>query len=122
MKIKNLACIASILVASLSGSEAANTLTAWTFDNVAIGASASPAPSTGLGTASALGMGNSYNHTNSISNPYVQSLSGSSSGGPNSWQILGKGAAPFGGNGWSTNASVGTQGASSAAALLAITK
>ena len=111
MKIKNIACIASLLLVSLSGVKAATTLTAWTFDNVAIGASGSPSPSTGLGTASALGMGNSYNNTNSISNPDVQSLAGSSSGGPNGWRIRGSGAAPFGGNGWSTNAPIGTQGA-----------
>jgi heme-binding protein Shr len=111
MKIKNIACIASLLLVSLSVVKAATTLTAWNFDNVAIGASGSPSPSTGLGTASALGLGNSYNNTNSISNPDVQSLAGSSSGGANSWRIRGSGAAPFGGNGWSTNAPLGTQGA-----------
>jgi hypothetical protein len=110
MKIKNFACIASLLLASLSGVKAATTITAWNFDNVAVGASGSPAPSTGLGTASALGFGNNYNNTNSISSPDVQSLAGSSSGGPNSWRVRGKGSAPFGGNGWSTNAPIGTQG------------
>ena len=110
MKIKNVLIAASLLMASMSGATAATTLTAWTFDNLPIAANGSPAPSTGLGSASALGMGNSYNNTNSISNPDIQSLSGSSSGGPNSWRIRGKGAAPFGGNGWSTNAPIGTQG------------
>jgi hypothetical protein len=111
MKIKNLACIASILVAALTGAEAASTLTAWNFDNLAVGANGSPSPSTGLGTASALGLGNAYNNTNSISNPDIQSLAGSSSGGANCWRIRGQGSAPFGGNGWSTNAPIGTQGA-----------
>ncbi len=111
MKITNLACVASLILASLSGAKAATTLTAWTFDNVAIGASASPLPSTGLGTAGALGMANAYNNTNSISNPDVQSLAGSSTGNPNSWRVRGSGSAPFGGNGWSTNAPIGTQGA-----------
>lgn len=91
--------------------QAATTLTAWNFDNVAIGASGSPAPSTGLGAASALGLGNAYNNTNSISNPDVQSLAGSSSGGAKSWRVRASGSVPFGGNGWSTNAPIGTQGA-----------
>lgn len=100
MKIKNLACIASILVASLTGAKAATTLTAWNFDNVAIGASSSPAPSTGFGTASAVGLGAS-------SNPDVQSLPGSSTNGANSWRVRGTG----GNIGWSTNAAIGSQGA-----------
>jgi hypothetical protein len=112
MKIKNIVCIASVLLASLSGAKAANILTAWTFDNVAIAINASPSPSTGLGTASALGMNNSYNNTNSISNPDVQSLAGSSSGGANSWRIRGYSTVTGShGNGWSTNAPIGAQGA-----------
>ncbi len=101
MKIKNIACIASILVASLTGAKAATTLTAWNFDNVAIGANSSPSPSTGFGTASAVGLGGS-------SNPDVQSLAGSSTGGPNSWRVRGTGG---GGIGWFTNAAIGSQGA-----------
>ena len=99
MKIKNIVCIASVLLASLSGAKAANTLTAWTFDNLAIAANSSPSPSTGFGTASALGLTNSS----------VQSLAGSSSGGANSWLV---------GNGWSTNAAIGTQGAQFAASTV----
>src|SRR5882724_1908291 len=104
MKIKNIACIVSILLASLSGIKAATTLTAWNFDNVAIGASSSPSPSTGFGTASAAGLGSS--------NPDVQSLAGSSTGGANSWRVRGTGG---GGTGWSTNAAIGAQGAQFAA-------
>ena len=105
-------CIATVLLASLSGVKAATTLTAWTFDNAAVGINSSPQPSTGLGTASALGMNNSYNNTNSISNPDIQSLAGSSSGGANSWRIRGFSTiAGSRGNGWSTNAPIGTQGA-----------
>ncbi len=85
--------------------QAQTTLTAWTFDNLPIGINASPSPSTGLGAASALGMSNSYNNTNSVSNPDVQSLAGSSSGGPNCWRIRGYSTiAGSRGNGWSTNA------------------
>jgi hypothetical protein len=112
MKISNIANIASVLLASLVGASAATTLTAWNFDNAAVGLSASPSPSTGLGVATAVGMGNSYNSTNSVSNPDVQSLSGSSTGGANSWRIRGYSTqANQGGNGWSTNAPIGTQGA-----------
>src|SRR6516162_555785 len=111
MKISNIANIASVLLASLVGASAATTLTAWNFDNAAVGLSASPSPSTGLGVATAVGMGNSYNSTNSVSNPDVQSLSGSSTGGANSWRIRGYSTqANQGGNGWSTNAPIGTQG------------
>jgi hypothetical protein len=104
--------IAALLGASLTAAQAQTTLTAWTFDNVAIGINGNPAPSTGLGTAAAVGMSNSYNNTNSVSNPDVQSLAGSSSGGPNSWRIRGYSTiAGSHGNGWSTNAPIGTQGA-----------
>jgi hypothetical protein len=112
MKTRNLLCFSAALLTSLSGVQAATTLTAWTFDNTAIGVNSSPAPSTGLGTASALGMNNSYNNTNSLSNPDIQSLPGSSSGGANSWRIRGfSNNSGLRGNGWSTNAPIGTQGA-----------
>ena len=92
--------------------QAQSTLTAWTFDNLPIGINSSPTPSTGLGTASALGMNNTYNNTNSLSNPDVQSLAGSSSGGPNCWRIRGfSSIVGSRGNGWSTSAPIGTQGA-----------
>jgi hypothetical protein len=112
MKTRKLLCLATVLLTSLSGVEAATTLTAWTFDNLAIGLNSSPAPLSGLGVASALGMNNSYNNTNSISNPDVQSLPGSSSVGANSWRIRGFSTnTGLRGNGWSTNAPIGTQGA-----------
>jgi hypothetical protein len=118
MKNRNLLCIAAVLLTSLSGVKAA-TLTAWTFDNAAVGINSSPQPSTGLGTASALGMNNSYNNTNSISNPDIQSLAGSSSGGANGWRIRGfSTVAGSRGNGWSTNAPIGTQGAQFAGSTL----
>ncbi len=93
MKTRNIACIASILLASLPAVKAANTLTAWNFDNLAISVNGSPAPSTGLGTASAVG----------ISDSYIQGIVGSSSGNTNSWDS--------GSTGWSTGAAIGTQGA-----------
>jgi len=88
--------------------QAANILTGWTFDNLAIGTNSSPAPSTGFGTAGAVGLGSS-------SNPDVQSLSGSSSGGANSWRVRGTGV---GGIGWSTNTAIGSQGTQFAASTV----
>ena len=112
MKIKSILAIAASAVFSLAAAQAQITLTAWTFDNSAVGFNSNPSPSTGLGTASALGMGNSFNNTNSVSRPDIQSLAGSSGGGPNSWRIRGFSTlAGQGGNGWSTNAPIGTQGA-----------
>ena len=99
MKIKNLACIASLLLASMTGAKAATTLAAWNFDNLSTGANSSPQASSGSGTASVLGLNNSI----------VQSLAGSSSGGPNGW---------FLGNGWSTNSAIGSQGAQFAASTV----
>jgi hypothetical protein len=109
MKLKNI--IVGIAAMLCITAHAQTTLSAWTFDNLPIGINSNPSPSTGQGVASALGMGNTYNNTNSISNPDIQSLAGSSSGGPNSWRIRGYSSANgYHGNGWSTNAPIGTQG------------
>ena len=108
MKLKNLACIASILVASLSGANAATILTTWNFDNVAVGASASPATSAGFGSASAVGFGGS-------SSPTVLSQAGSSTGGANAWSVGNTGGASVG---WNTSAAIGTQGAKFAVSTL----
>ena len=88
MKLKTMVCLTALLAGSLPGAQAASTLTAWNFDNVSVGASSSPAPSTGFGTASVL----------NLTAPSIQSLSGSSTGAANSWRL---------GNGWSTTADLG---------------
>ncbi|HXI73243.1 MAG TPA: DUF1533 domain-containing protein [Verrucomicrobiae bacterium] len=108
MKLKNLTCIASILALSLSGAKAASTLATWNFDNVAIGASASPAPAAGFGSAAVLGFGGS-------SSPAVVAQSGSSTGGANAWSVGNTGGATVG---WNTSASVGSQGAKFAVSTL----
>src|SRR3984957_6635618 len=110
MKIKHIACIALVSLTSLSGLKAQTTLAAWDFDQLAEGPNGSPSPTTGIGVASALGMANSFNSTNSTSNPDIENLPGSSAGGTNAWQIQGPGAAPTGGDGWSTTALPGSQG------------
>ncbi len=112
MKYRLMAPVVALFLASAAATHAQTTLTAWTFDNLAVGANANPQPSTGLGAAIALGMSNNYQKTNSVSTPDVQSLAGGSSGGANSWRIRGfSSVAGSGGNGWSTNAPIGTQGA-----------
>jgi len=102
MILKNFASMAAVLLASLSGLEAASTsITAWNFDNIVAGTSVSPAASAGFGTATALGFGAS-------SAPTVLSQSGSSAGGPNAWSVGGTGGSSVG---WNTSAAIGTQGA-----------
>lgn len=96
--------------------KAQTTIVDWDFDSLPIASNASPAPSSGANassaSASALGMSNSYNSTNSVSNPDIESEPGASTGSSSqSWRIRGKGTAPNGGNGWSTQAPIGTQGA-----------
>ena len=88
--------MAALLLALLPAAKATTTLTAWTFDNLAIGANSSPSPSSGVGSAGAVGLGAS---------PSVVSLPGGSTGGPNSWQL----------SGWTTNAAIGSQGVQFAA-------
>src|SRR5271167_2442591 len=109
MKISKFACIASILSASLFGARAASTLTTWSFDNIAPGVSASPAPSTGFGSASVLGFGGSSSPS------VVVAPAGNSSGGANAWSVGNTGGA---GVGWSTGAAIGSQGAQFAVSTL----
>src|SRR5882724_1768294 len=108
MKLKSLACIASMLALSMSGTKAASTLATWSFDNLAVGASASPAPAAGFGSAAVLGFGGS-------SSPTVVAQSGSSTGAGNAWSVGNTGGATVG---WSTSAAVGSQGAKFAASTL----
>jgi hypothetical protein len=114
IKSKKIVSMAALIAASLSAAHA-QTITAWTFDNDGVQAQPynSPAPSTGVGTASVLGMLNSYNGTNSVPGADIASAAGSSGGGPDAWRIRGYtgNAQPNAGNGWSTQAPIGTQGA-----------
>lgn len=107
--IKNLKLMAvssTLLTAAVQG-QAQTAIANWSFDQLAVGINANPAPSSGTGTALALGMSNSYNNTTAVSNPDVLVDAGSSTGGANAWRI--RGTTP--GNGWSSQAPIGTQGA-----------
>jgi hypothetical protein len=103
-------CIALLLLAALSGAEAATTLTAWNFDSAGgPGINASPGPSTGFGTAGVFGFGGS-------SSPTLGSQAGGSTPGlPMAWSVGNAGGVTVG---WSTNAAIGAQGARFAASTL----
>ncbi|MDD4915393.1 MAG: PEP-CTERM sorting domain-containing protein [Methylococcales bacterium] len=104
MKVLSLAIL---FAAPLSGAQA-DTITDWNFDSMAIAANNSPAPSTGTGVATALGMTNSYNGTTSVNSDDIIATAGASTGSAsNAWRV--RGASP--GNGWSSQAPIGSQGA-----------
>ena len=108
MKLKQLACIAALAVASLSAANAAttNTLAGWKFDGTSHAAPYNaPAPTTGAGTASVLGMSTNFNGVATTANADLFATNGASSGnGSVAWRIQ---ATP---NAWNTNAPVSSQG------------
>jgi hypothetical protein len=119
MNNKKIVSMAALIAASLTAAQAQTTIAGWTFDNYPSAAGtiiANPAPSTGSGTASALGFNNSYNSTTSISSPdIIADVAGNSTGsGLNDWRL--RGQTP--GNGWSSQAPIGTQGAEFAASTV----
>ena len=95
MKLKNIASIAALLLATLTAAQAqTNTLVGWSFDNLALGANSSPAAAINTGTVSAVG----------LSTATVVAQPGSSTGsvvGTNAWEV---------GGGWNTNNAIGSQG------------
>jgi Protein of unknown function (DUF1533) len=114
MKINNIASIAALLLASLSVVQAQTTITAWTFDNVAVGFNTNPPASTGVGSAAALGMGNNYPTPGTSTNVSDVQINagGSVSGaaGQNTWRVRGGKNTATAANGWSSAAPIGTQG------------
>jgi len=101
-----LACCALFAAAHV---QAQSTIAAWDFDTLGTVAAPdnTPAATTGSGTASVLGMNNTYNATTSTPNADVIPTAGASTGaGSSAWRIRGT---P--GNGWSSSAPIGTQGA-----------
>jgi PEP-CTERM motif len=115
MKYQKIGSMAALLLAS-SVVVQAQTITAWTFDNDGIQPQPynSPAPSTGSGIATVLGMLNTYNGTNSVPGADIASAAGSSTPSlPDAWRVRGNTSnpQPNAGNGWSTQALIGTQGA-----------
>lgn len=111
----------SVIVSGLMiGQASATTITQWNFENDTIAVNNSPAPSTGVGTASSIGMTNSYNSTTSVTADDVIAGANGDTGGNGAsdltqvWRI--RGQSP--GNGWSSQAPIGTQGAVFAASTV----
>ncbi len=121
MKNKKIASMAALIAASLSAAHAQTTITAWNFDSDGLQTAPynSPAPSTGSGIASVLGMSNTYSGTNSVAGAdIINSVTGSSTPSqPDEWRIRGltTNPQPNAGNGWSSQAPIGSQGAEFAA-------
>ncbi|MGP0067736.1 MAG: PEP-CTERM sorting domain-containing protein [Isosphaeraceae bacterium] len=101
---------AASLVLGMSASSSAGTIADWSFDagGTIAGPYNNPAATTGTGAASVLGMTNSYNGTTSVADADVLSTAGASTGsGSYAWRVRGQNP----GNGWSSQAPIGTQGA-----------
>ena len=92
MNKKVLIAIAGALALLVRTNSQAQTITSWTFDNLAIGQNQSPAPSFGLGLATPLGMSNTYNGVANQTTNFCDVLSdpgSSDASGPNSWRVRG---------------------------------
>jgi hypothetical protein len=93
----------------------AGTIADWNFGTLAaVAPDNNPAPTTGLGSATSLGMTNTYTETGgggNVSTTYddITKDTNSTIGNQNVWRIRGGGATP--GNGWSINAPQYSQGA-----------
>lgn len=109
--------LAALFAAYAASAHTQTIITAWNFKNdyVAPGSgldfSSSPAPSFGFGTARALGMSNYYGGTNSIDGSYLLSRP-EGSADDYAWCIAGDSTKNWcEGNGWSSLAPIGSQGA-----------
>lgn len=101
-----------------SAALASVTISQWNFQNLPLGVNNTPAPSTGVGSATQLGMANTFNTVQSLANAEV--FGGASSNGSTdplqggtpiiarSWRVRG---GPGQANGWSSNAPLHSQGA-----------
>ena len=106
------------------GQASATTITAWNFENNAIAVNNSPVPSTGVGTASSIGM-NLYPTPNiGVTTDDVLKGTNSDTGANGNadtsqeWRIRGQAGTNGAANGWSSLAPIGTQGAVFAASTV----
>jgi hypothetical protein len=114
--MKKLGSIVALIAAFLPGAQA-GTITAWTFENNTIAVNNNPAPSTGLGTASSIGM-NVY-PTPNVGVTTDDVLAGTAgdtgvNGVANTtqiWRVRAQAGSNGAANGWSSLAPIGTQGA-----------
>jgi hypothetical protein len=105
--ILTLTAVASMSVATASN---ADVLTAFSFENNAIGVNNSPAPSVGTGTLNSIGMTNNFTSPPSVANCDVIAQQGSSNpnAGNQTWRVRGGGTGS--GNGWAAAAPQYSQG------------
>lgn len=121
--MKHFVSVTALIVACLPVAQAA-TITQWNFENDAIAANNSPAPSTGTGTASSIGM-NIYPTPNVgvTADDVLDGVTGDT--GVNGladtgqiWRVRAQAGTNGAANGWSSLAPVGTQGAVFAASTV----
>lgn len=119
MKNKQIVFMAALLAASLSAAQAQSdpVIAAWTFENDAVAVNNNPASSTGVGTASSIGM-NLYPTPNVGVTTDDVLVGKSSDTGANlvadttqTWRVRAQAGASGAANGWSSAAPIGTQGA-----------
>ena len=126
--MKKIVSIAALIAASLPVAFAqTQVITAWTFENNAIAVNNSPAPSTGSGTASSIGMATYATPNIGVTTDDV--LAGSAGDtGVNGvadltqiWRVRAQAGSSGAANGWSSTATIGTQGAMFAASTAGYT-
>ncbi len=118
MKNQKILSVAALLAAALSVPHArGDTITAWNFENNAIGVNNGPAASTGTGTASSIGMDLYPTPNVGVTTDDVL-LGKTSDTGANTvadltqtWRVRAQAGASGAANGWSSVAPIGTQGA-----------
>lgn len=118
-----------LLVATMAsvcniGQASAVTVTAWTFQNNSIAVNNNPAPSTGVGTASSIGMDVYPTPNVGVTTDDVLAGKNSDTGAngladtSQEWRIRGQAGSNGAANGWSSLAPIGTQGAVFAASTV----
>lgn len=109
--------VAVLLLRCASGTAQAATITAWNFENDPVAVNNAPAPSTGTGTASAVGMGVYATPAVGVTTCDVVAGASADTGanGTANLTLIWRVRAQSGGNGWSSAAPIGAQGAQFAA-------
>src|ERR1700684_925467 len=114
--MKQIVSIAALMAASLSVAQA-DVITAWNFENNTIATNNSPIPSTGVGTATSIGMATYATPNVGVTTDDVLAGATGDTGTngnadlPNIWRARAQAATGGGAsNGWSSLAPIGTQG------------
>lgn len=107
MELRKAMVVGVMMAAGSSMAMASEVITAWNFEEVAIGINNSPAPSAGVGTARPIGMTNSFTTPPSVTAADVLNAAGSSTP-TRAWRIRAAGTGS--GNGWAAAAPQYSQG------------